>query len=103
MHTPEPARLGAPLVGGMGPAWAAMEALNRNLSAGFGPRGVRAICIRSTGLPETATIEVVFGLHANTLGITREHLQFIGSDRDTPAREHSQRVERQSVTKFEVA
>src|SRR5262249_39422359 len=33
MHTPEPARLGAPFVGGMGPAWAAMEAFNRNLSA----------------------------------------------------------------------
>jgi NAD(P)-dependent dehydrogenase (short-subunit alcohol dehydrogenase family) len=75
MHTPEPARLGAPLVGGMGPAWAAMEALNRNLSAEFGPRGVRAICIRSTGLPETATIEVVFGLHAKALGITREQFQ----------------------------
>jgi len=36
MHTPEPARLGAALVGGMGPAWAAMEAFNRNLSAEFG-------------------------------------------------------------------
>jgi hypothetical protein len=28
IHTPEPARLGAPLIGGMGPAWAAMEAFN---------------------------------------------------------------------------
>src|SRR5262249_27666196 len=25
MHTPEPGRLGAPLIGGMGPAWAAIE------------------------------------------------------------------------------
>src|SRR5262249_26995653 len=30
MHTPEPARLGVPLVGGMGPAWAAMEGLCRS-------------------------------------------------------------------------
>jgi NAD(P)-dependent dehydrogenase (short-subunit alcohol dehydrogenase family) len=60
MHTPEPARLGAPLVGGMGPAWAAMEAFNRNLSAEFGSHGVRAVCIRSTGLPETVTIDIVF-------------------------------------------
>jgi NAD(P)-dependent dehydrogenase (short-subunit alcohol dehydrogenase family) len=72
MHTPEPARLGAPLVGGMGPAWAAMEALNRNLSAEFAAHGIRTICIRSTGLPETKTIDVVFELHAKAIGIPRE-------------------------------
>lgn len=72
MHTPEPARLGAPLVGGMGPAWAAMEALNRNLSAEFAAHGIRTVCIRSSGLPETKTIEVVFGLHAKAIGIPRE-------------------------------
>jgi NAD(P)-dependent dehydrogenase (short-subunit alcohol dehydrogenase family) len=33
MHTPEPARLGIPLLGGMSPAWASMEALNRAFSA----------------------------------------------------------------------
>jgi NAD(P)-dependent dehydrogenase (short-subunit alcohol dehydrogenase family) len=70
MHTPEPARLGLPLVGGMSPAWAAMEAFNRNLSAEFGSHGIRAICLRSTGLPETQTIDVVFGLHATAMGIT---------------------------------
>jgi NAD(P)-dependent dehydrogenase (short-subunit alcohol dehydrogenase family) len=75
MNTPEPARLGAARVGGMGPAWAAMEALNRNLSAEFGASGVRAICIRSTGMPETETIDVVFGLHADAMGITREQFQ----------------------------
>ena len=75
MHTPEPARLAAAHVGGMGPAWAAMEALSRNLSAEFGRRGVRSVCIRSTGLPETHTIDVVFGLHAEAMGITREQFQ----------------------------
>jgi NAD(P)-dependent dehydrogenase (short-subunit alcohol dehydrogenase family) len=75
MHTPEPARLGAALVGGMGPAWAALEALNRNLSAEFGPHGIRAVCLRSSGLPETRTIDVVFGLHAKTIGISREQFQ----------------------------
>jgi NAD(P)-dependent dehydrogenase (short-subunit alcohol dehydrogenase family) len=75
MNTPEPARLGAPLVGGMGPAWAAMEAFNRNLSAEFGSQGIRAVCIRSSGLPETATIRVVFGLHAKALGISPEQFQ----------------------------
>jgi NAD(P)-dependent dehydrogenase (short-subunit alcohol dehydrogenase family) len=36
MHTPEPARLCTPLVGGMAPAWAAMEAFSRCLSADLG-------------------------------------------------------------------
>jgi NAD(P)-dependent dehydrogenase (short-subunit alcohol dehydrogenase family) len=75
MHTPEPARLGAALVGGMGPAWAAMEAFNRNLSAEFGSQGIRAVCIRSSGMPETGTIDVVFGLHAQALGISRQQFQ----------------------------
>jgi NAD(P)-dependent dehydrogenase (short-subunit alcohol dehydrogenase family) len=78
IHTPEPARLGAPLVGGMGPAWAAMEAFNRNLSAEFGSYGIRAVCLRSTRLPETHTIEVVLGLHAKAMGIPQEQfLKFI--------------------------
>jgi NAD(P)-dependent dehydrogenase (short-subunit alcohol dehydrogenase family) len=72
MHTPEPARIGAPLVGGMGPTWAALEGLNRSLSAELGPHGVRAVCIRTTGIVETPTIDVVFGLHAEAIGITRE-------------------------------
>ena len=76
MHTAEPARFGAPLVGGMGPAWAAMEASNRNLSAEFASHGIRAVCMRSTGLPETRTIEIVFGLHAKAMGISQE--QFLG-------------------------
>ncbi|TCU18234.1 SDR family NAD(P)-dependent oxidoreductase [Rhizobium sullae] len=75
MNTPEPARIGAALVGGMGPAWAAMEALSRNLSAELGPSGVRSIVLRSTGMPETQTIDVVFGLHAKALGITPQQFQ----------------------------
>jgi NAD(P)-dependent dehydrogenase (short-subunit alcohol dehydrogenase family) len=75
IHTPEPARLGAPLVGGMGPAWAALESLSRDLSAELGPHGVRALCLRTTGLPETGTIDVVFGLHAKAAGITRAQFQ----------------------------
>lgn len=75
MHTPEPARLGAPLVGGMGPAWAAMEGLSRGLSAELASVGVRAVVLRTTGLPETATIDVVFDLHARPVGMTRQQFQ----------------------------
>jgi NAD(P)-dependent dehydrogenase (short-subunit alcohol dehydrogenase family) len=72
MHTPEPARLGIPLLGGMSPAWAAMEALNRAFSAEWAPHGVRAVCLRTTGMEETPTIDVVFGLHAQAYQTTRE-------------------------------
>jgi NAD(P)-dependent dehydrogenase (short-subunit alcohol dehydrogenase family) len=70
--TATPARLAAPLTGGMAPAWAGIEALTRALSAELGPHGVRALCLRPDALPETATIDVVFGQHAKTAGLTRE-------------------------------
>ena len=74
-HTANPARLAAPLMGGMAPAWASMEALSRDLSMELAPSGIRTVCVRSTGLPETDTITVSFGLHAQASGMTREQLQ----------------------------
>lgn len=69
LHTPEPARIGMPFLGGMAPAWAAMEALCRSFSAEFASHGIRTVCLRTTGMPETKTIETVFGIHAKVLGI----------------------------------
>jgi NAD(P)-dependent dehydrogenase (short-subunit alcohol dehydrogenase family) len=86
MHTPEPGRIGAPLLGGMGPAWAAMEALCRGLSAEYASRGIRAVCVRTTGLPETATIDVVFGIHARAMGISSQDVR-----RSFESRTHFQR------------
>ena len=74
-HTPDPARLAAPLMGGIAPAWASMEALSRNLSMELAPSGIRTVCVRTTGLPETETITVSFGIHAQASGMTREQLQ----------------------------
>lgn len=73
--TATPARLAAPLVGGMAAAWAGVEALTRVLSAELGPQGIRVVCLRPDAIPETATIEVVFGQHANALGIAAEQFQ----------------------------
>jgi len=70
--TAAPSRMAAPLIGGMGPAWAGIEALTRGLAAELGPYGVRVVCLRPDGIPETATIDVVFGLHAKALGITTQ-------------------------------
>lgn len=73
--TSGPARLAAPLVGGMGPAWAAMEAFSRGLAAELGPRGVRVVALRAHGMPETATVQEVLGLHAEGIGMTLEQVQ----------------------------
>lgn len=74
MHTPEPARLPLPLVGGMSVGWAAMEALNRALSAEWAQHGVRAICLRTTGMLETPVIHTVYGLHGGAIGMAKEQL-----------------------------
>ena len=68
--TAAPSRTAAPLIGGMGPSWAGIEALTRGFAAELGPRGVRVVCLRPDGIPQTGTIDVVFGLHAQALGIT---------------------------------
>jgi NAD(P)-dependent dehydrogenase (short-subunit alcohol dehydrogenase family) len=68
--TASPARLAAPLVGGMAPAWAAVEALTRDLAAEVGPRGVRVLGLRPDGIPGTPTLAEVYGLHAAARGTT---------------------------------
>jgi NAD(P)-dependent dehydrogenase (short-subunit alcohol dehydrogenase family) len=72
-----PGKLSAPLVGGMAPSWAGIEALTRILSAEVGQYGVRVVCLRPDGLPETATIDVVYSQHANTMGITIDEYQMM--------------------------
>ncbi len=72
MNTPEPARIALPLVGGMSVGWAAMEALNRALSAEWAQYGVRSVCLRTTGMLETPIIHTVYGLHADAIGIPKD-------------------------------
>jgi NAD(P)-dependent dehydrogenase (short-subunit alcohol dehydrogenase family) len=65
MQTPNASRISPPFVGGMVPAWAAMEALCRSLSVECGPYGVRTICLQTTALPETPLIDEVFTIHGD--------------------------------------
>ena len=70
MHTPNASRISPPFVGGMVPAWAAMEALCRSLSVECGSYGVRAVCLHTTGIPETSLIDEVWDIHGKAHGIT---------------------------------
>src|SRR5258708_22531063 len=85
MNTPEPAHTSLPLLGGIAPAWAAMEALCPALSAEFASREIRAICLSTTGIPETTTIETILGIHAKLMGVDGEQVRAL-MDSNTHAR-----------------
>jgi NAD(P)-dependent dehydrogenase (short-subunit alcohol dehydrogenase family) len=63
---PEP----IPYIGGFGPACLALEGLWRGLAAELGPRGVRLICLRSAGSPDTPDVRATLALHARATGVT---------------------------------
>ncbi|MGH3382684.1 MAG: SDR family NAD(P)-dependent oxidoreductase [Actinoallomurus sp.] len=79
--TASPSRTAVPLMGGMAPAWAAVEALSRGLAAELGPYGVRAVCLNAAGMPETRQLSEVYGLHADAYGISRDAFQARMADR----------------------
>lgn len=72
MQTPNASRVSPPLVGGMAPAWAAMEALCRSFSVECAPCGVRVVCLLTTGIRETPLIDEVWAIHGKSHGITPE-------------------------------
>jgi NAD(P)-dependent dehydrogenase (short-subunit alcohol dehydrogenase family) len=69
-----PARMGSPLNGGYGPAQAAKEALTRDLSYELAPQGIRVVCLRPHGLPETTTLKEVYEAKARG-GVTWEQFR----------------------------
>jgi NAD(P)-dependent dehydrogenase (short-subunit alcohol dehydrogenase family) len=80
-------RTGTPLVGGYGPAMAAMEALTRGLSAELAPHGIRVVGLRPQAMPETDTIREAFEPRAAATGMTWEQWQ-----ERLASRTHSQRL-----------
>jgi NAD(P)-dependent dehydrogenase (short-subunit alcohol dehydrogenase family) len=68
-------RTGLPLVGGYGPAQAAMEALTRDLSAELAPQGIRVVGLRPQAMPESGTIKRAFEPRAKASGMTWEQWQ----------------------------
>jgi 3-oxoacyl-[acyl-carrier protein] reductase len=57
------ARLTYPNIGSFGIACAAVEGLTRALAAELGPHGVRVVCLRSMGSPESPGVEDVWERH----------------------------------------
>ena len=74
MYTPNASRISPLFVGGLVPAWAAMEALCRSLSVECGPNGVRTVCLLTTSIPETPLINEVWHLRAKSRGVTFEQI-----------------------------
>jgi 3-oxoacyl-[acyl-carrier protein] reductase len=78
MITATPARMGFPLVGGFSVACAAIEGFSRSLAAELGLQGVRVICLRSAGSPESIT--ETLDVHAAGNKVTRD--EFIAALKD---------------------
>jgi 3-oxoacyl-[acyl-carrier protein] reductase len=66
------ARLTYPNIGGFGIACAAVEGLTRALAAELGPHGVRVVCLRSMGSPESHGVEEVWERHFGDAGTSSE-------------------------------
>jgi 3-oxoacyl-[acyl-carrier protein] reductase len=57
-------------VGAFGVIGAAVEGLCRQLAAELGPHGVRAVCLRSAGSPDTPGVAEVWARHAANAGVS---------------------------------
>ena len=73
--TGTPGRMGFLNVGGTSPAYAAIVALTRTLSAELGPQGVRVLCLMPNAIPESALIRESFGRYAKAAGVTQAEFQ----------------------------
>ena len=70
-----PGKTGTALNGGYGSAQAAKEALTRDLSTELAPHGIRVVCLRPHGMPETKTMKEAFELKASRGGMSWEQFQ----------------------------
>lgn len=77
MHTPNASHISPPFVGGMVPAWSAIEGLCRSLSVEYGQQGLRSVCLLTTGIPETPLIDEVWEIHGKAHGITFEQFHAV--------------------------
>ncbi|HEX8998227.1 MAG TPA: SDR family oxidoreductase [Ktedonobacterales bacterium] len=62
-------------VGGFGVSGAAIEDFCRQLAAEVGPQGIRVVCLRSAGSPESPGLDEVLRDFAQKIGATREAIE----------------------------
>jgi 3-oxoacyl-[acyl-carrier protein] reductase len=70
--TATPARKPIPLVGNFGVGCAAIEALCRQLALELGPHGIRVVCLRSAGSPDSPGVDKVNHFLAQKAGISQD-------------------------------
>lgn len=75
MFTATPARSVATLAGAFGLIGAGLEGLTRTMGAELGPQGVRFVCLRSAGSPDSAGLTSAFEAQAEVLGTTAQALR----------------------------
>jgi NAD(P)-dependent dehydrogenase (short-subunit alcohol dehydrogenase family) len=96
--TPLPARAGLPLLGGFAPAMSAVEGLTRGLSAELAPHGIRVVGLRTDGMPDSGTINEVFGIHAKAYEMTWQQFHD-GGRRQRYANPRARRCARRAWTR----
>ena len=62
-------------IGGFGVACSAVEGLWRTLAAELGPHGIRLVCLRSIGSPDTPDLQGMLEAHAAAAGVTSEDVE----------------------------
>jgi 3-oxoacyl-[acyl-carrier protein] reductase len=58
--------------GGFGIACAAIESFCRQIAAENGRYGIRVVCLRSAGSPDSPSVDEALNIHAKSEGVTRE-------------------------------
>jgi NAD(P)-dependent dehydrogenase (short-subunit alcohol dehydrogenase family) len=74
-----PARPRIPGVTGIGSAFGAVETLTRAMAVELGPVGVRVVCLRTGGIPDSRTLQDTSDLIAEATGTKPDPQQFASS------------------------
>jgi 3-oxoacyl-[acyl-carrier protein] reductase len=71
----------APNTSAISTAYGAVESMTRSLALDLGPRGVRVVCVRSMGMPETRTMQQTYEMGGKAMGVPREKMAEIITSR----------------------
>ncbi len=67
-----PAVLAVPFIAGIAASFGAIEGMMRCLATEWGPVGIRVVCVRPSGMPETRGIQQTLEIMARSAGIPKE-------------------------------